>query len=242
MSDRQQSKKARKSDNFSFPVYLHGSSSDKAKIFQQMDQIRAMIKPGCRTTNLEIMDKVLNFWILHHTNVDQGAGESSVSQQKEPHSDIPPNFIMLDSSQSESESTHLIGATALNNLLQKYNHHGKHCTGNLVMDTNNIAISGFWNRFMLSCTKTTCTVYGSEKLKWCNSAYISPTGSFINQRMLHATQTSGMLPSQLENFCELANISCGITKFMRPSSATCDRYISSVTQVRQNLSPCTIEP
>ena len=163
-------------------------------------------------------------------------------QQKEPHSDIPPNFIMLDSSQSESESTHLIGATALNNLLQKYNHHGKHCTGNLVMDTNNIAISGFWNRFMLSCTETTCTVYGSEKLKWCNSAYISPTESFINQRMLHATQTSGMLPSQLENFCELANISCGITKFMRPSSASCDRYISSVTQVRQNLSPCTIEP
>ena len=41
---------------------------------------------------------------------------------------------------------------------------------------------------MLTCTETFCTVHGSEKLKWCTSAYISPTESFINQRMLHTTQ------------------------------------------------------
>ena len=77
-------------------------------------------------------------------------GESSVSQQIEPNSYIPPNFIMLDSSPSESESKYFIDATALNNLLQMYSHHGKHCTGNIVMDTNDIATSGFWNRFMLN--------------------------------------------------------------------------------------------
>ena len=227
-----QSKKSKTLENFSFPLYLHGTANDKARIFEQISIVRTVIRPGCRVTNLEMMEKLLNFWLQHHTASDPNSSASATPlPTRQQDIGRPPAFVMLDKDKSEGENMHLISATAMKNLELVYNHHSSHCTGKLVIDNNNITVSGFWNRFLLSCTHDVCKVYGREKVKWSSSAYISPTETFINQRMLHASQVSGILPSQLEMFTQTANIYCGLSRFLRPSSTSCSRYISSVLQV-----------
>lgn len=212
---------------------MYGSDEEKSAIFDQLHQIKQRSSGGAagnlRTTT-EVLLEVFGFWLHQHEGKQKSRVLTTVDYSQQSSS-----FALLNHEQSKSEAIHLISTKSLKELEGVFNIHGAQCPGYLSIGMSDMVGSGFWYRSTISCSATKCGLYVQGKYRWSMSSYVSPNDTFINQRILHATQVAGILPSQLDVFIDAANIKSAATKFLRPSAPSCERYIKAIHQVGSTI-------
>ena len=208
---------------------FHGPESEAALFYKKWGLIQQRHNTGGKSTNLQILQDVFNYWLTHNPSTVSTAEDVVTPQEQQNFEQRSASFKLLTPSESEAETVHLVAKGSLRELEQVINNHGKKCSGYLSLDVDDITVVGYWNRFMLKCTEKPCSVYGYDKFKWSTSPYISPSDSFISQRIKHAANVAGLLPSQLATFTNLLNIVSASTKILAPTS--CKTYSDCVIQV-----------
>ena len=207
----------------------YGSETDEKEFWEKWQLIKQQHKPGIKVTNLETFQEICNYWLINHQAPVTTAQNVVTPLDKQNYEQRTASFNLLNVEQSEVESVHMVGISALVELERVFNNHSKKCSGYLKLDASDISTSGYWNRFLLACSHKPCKVYGYEKFKWATSAYISQRDSFINERVKHAANVAGLLPSQLDVFTEVANICSSSSRILSPTTSKI--YSDSVVQV-----------
>ena len=111
---------------------------------------------------------------------------------------FPTSFIQISKEKSKSERIFVTTESAINKSLDISKHHAKFCSGYLKIKKKT-------KRGHAICCRLTCNK--GHSYQWSSSPYIEETGSYlVNQRILYAYFTSGMLPSQYVRFTEACDI------------------------------------
>ena len=152
---------------------FYGPESEAALFYKKWRLIQQRHNTGGKSTNLQILQDVFNYWLTHNPSTVSTAEDVVTPQEQQNFEQRSASFKLLTPSESEAETVHLVAKGSLRELEQVINNHGKKCSGYLSLDVDDITVVGYWNRFMLKCTEKPCSVYGYDKFKWSTSPYIS---------------------------------------------------------------------
>ena len=241
MAAAQSSGPSTKKSKLAFDLRMSATPEGKTQLYSQLHKIKDIIAESDQKqppTTYDTLMEVFGHWL-------KTAVSGSDSEEDQPRRSATPttsgprqsSFQMLNKQESKQEQIHLVSRKSLEELGSVIHSHRDKCPGTFNFDSDITAV-GFWNRMTLSCTRRQCAFYSTGKYKWSTSTYVSGRDSYVNNRIMHAANVAGLLPSQLKVFTKTANISGIVDRFLKPAAPLYSKYINSVTQVGHYIHYC----
>jgi len=160
------------------------------------------------------------------------AASSSHSYQQASSAHSPWSTVSLD--KSNGEKLVLMNIEALQQAVHMANEHGAQCGGLLSIDSRNTSqwkTVGFWIKMPMQCSKgVMCAVYPNKTAYISSSSYLPYGRALVNERMIHAYYSSGLIISQLTRLMAAAQI-LSTEKFIQHSSTQRDTYMEAANKV-----------
>lgn len=186
--------------------YYYKEERDKIELLNKLDTVKLYMgegKLGGKVSTFEALHRILDFFVESHHLTDPTAPGPSSTQCRhdgggddEEEDDIS-QFLHLPRSSAEVEDIFMCTPTALHNLVQRMQVHGKTCKEPLVETSS---------KRLRHASLLTFTCQAKHVVQWTSSPYIDGGKLLVNVRLSHALFSSGMLPIQYEKFCDAANI------------------------------------
>eukprot|EP00058_Branchiostoma_floridae_P006899 XP_002592387.1 hypothetical protein BRAFLDRAFT_67252 [Branchiostoma floridae] len=171
--------------------------AEKNQLMTMLRTIKANIGPSrsSQEGNFAVLKEVFNFYIQHHS-------PSTFRQMAE--GGASPSFPSMEMQKEDStQQIVLLTPKKLNDLLALAEVHLRTCRGSVHMEED-FAMDGHVGICTFLCTACPWSA------RWNTSPKLPNNRFLVNDRMLHGSFTSGILPTQYEKFCSAAGI--GVVK------------------------------
>lgn len=204
-----------------FSIEFSGDAAVKESVKAKLQQVRNILtERDGPTTNTGTLDQLLDYWLANNcTAVPQRAVNRNRSTS---------TLLQLSKEQIFHESIVMITSSTLTQLLDLTSSHQR-CPGILSIDLSSTAYQGFAQRLSLRCSEN-CNQFRSRKGKVLWNSPRDLGGNFvINDKMLHAFFSSGMLPIHFKRLFTAAGITMAVSFIRNTHLRT--KYIQATSEV-----------
>ncbi|OWF47311.1 hypothetical protein KP79_PYT23454 [Mizuhopecten yessoensis] len=167
-----------------FRIQIPGDENAKRNILDGLQKVRDILCRNLRhpVNNCDIMESLLHNY-LH-------------DKEKEKDNTIP-NFCTFKQTEKKDvdQKIFLTAESSVTRLCEVAGDHSKICEGKLAM--KKITLKGHATSIRLSCTKDK-----HHSIFWSSSPYLPDNYFFVNYRVFHGKECSGILPIQYKRFTE----------------------------------------
>ncbi|KAJ8297993.1 hypothetical protein KUTeg_024524 [Tegillarca granosa] len=172
----------------SFKLEIPADETNKQIIMDKMHKVRdRLVQLSNRpVNNREILETVLDKWI-----------EANCQENQARHS-IGGSYLKVKK-QDVNQKLFITAQKSLMKLVDIASAHGKICDANLKVSRN-------IHKGHVSSLKLQCLSAEPHKYSWSSSPYLPNGKYFINEKINHAFDCSGMLPSHYTRFCSFSGI------------------------------------
>ncbi|KAJ8314865.1 hypothetical protein KUTeg_007015 [Tegillarca granosa] len=172
----------------SFKLEIPADETNKQIIMDKMHKVRdRLVRLSNRpVNNREILETVLDKWI-----------EANCQENQARHS-IGGSYLKVKK-QDVNQKLFITAQKSLMKLVDIASAHSKICDANLKVSRN-------IHKGHVSSLKLQCLSAEPHKYSWSSSPYLPNGKYFINEKINHAFDCSGMLPSHYTRFCSFSGI------------------------------------